>query len=105
MVILMLATLASPRTARADSHPEWSLSTSDQLLHFTASALMTVGGTALFKKQGQSKGSAILTASLLTLALGVAKERLIDSQWTPADMKANLLGIGAGAVASIVIPF
>lgn len=61
--------------------------------------------TLLLEKYRVSRAPAVLWASLFTLALGTAKELLVDSTHSPGDQLANAIGVAGSAAMVFTFEF
>lgn len=102
VIILSVLILFSPKQLRAHDH-EFDIKTTDHQLHMLSTYAISLTFTSFLTSRKVPRWKAVLLSSLTTLALGYGKEKLVDSQYSPGDMIAN--GIGVGAQALVVFTF
>lgn len=81
------------------------LKSQDKQLHMTASYSLALTSTLLLEKEGMERGPSVAIASLFTLAIGTAKELLVDETHSPGDQIANALGAATSAITVFVFEF
>lgn len=54
--------------------------------------------TSLLTSRKVPRWKAVFLSSLATMALGYGKEKLVDTSYSPGDMVANSIGVGAQAL-------
>lgn len=94
---LLIFVLFCPFLVRADDHV-LNLSKKDQQLHFGASFGIALTSTLILENYQVPRGQAILYGSLISLAVGAAKEYAYDKKASQGDMAANVAGIASSAL-------
>ena len=102
LILVTVLLIFSPRELKADDH-EFDLKTTDHQLHMLSSYAFSLTLTSFLTSRKVPRWKAVFLSSLTTMALGYGKEKLIDSTYSPGDMIAN--GIGVGAQALVVFTF
>lgn len=81
------------------SAPAKLLESQSEKTHAAASYGFALTSTLIFEKElGFSRDRSILYAALTTLALGFAKEHMIDDHYDKDDMIANFLGVTTSSI-------
>lgn len=83
---------------------EEKLSDSDKQMHMMASYAINYTAYTYFRSQKISKTRSMIYSSLLTIAVGAAKEAT-DETWSQKDFQADLIGTGVSLGTLIVIEF
>ena len=87
---------ATPLALRSASSSEWDPLAPDKVAHAAVSYSLTFTGTLLLEKLDVPRWQAVLIAGGATALLGLAKEYVIDTRASAADLAADALGIGVG---------
>ena len=103
LFLFIVALLGKSPTAQAGDH--FRLKNQDKQLHIAAAYGTSLTATLLLEKLSLSRTSSVLWASLFTMALGTAKEFLIDDHYSPGDQTANLIGTAGSAAMVFTFEF
>lgn len=99
-ILLLFVTLCTSSPAIADSS-SFDINRRDHQLHFGISAAGTVALTQVYKSAGVKYAPGLGMATML--AIGVAKELLVDKHPDTSDFEADVAGSFLGAGVSLVV--
>ncbi len=101
--LLALALLYAPVSSRAD---EFRVKSQDKQLHIAAAYGLALTSTLLLEKKANlSRWQSVLYASIFTMAVGTAKEFLVDDVYSAGDQWGNLIGTAGSAGMVFVFEF
>lgn len=101
--LFLILIFLSSSSAQADG---LRLKSQDKQLHMAAGYGLSLTGTLLLeRKAGLPKWRSILYASLVTMAVGTAKEFLVDDHYSAGDQWANLIGTAGSAAMVLTFDF
>ena len=104
LAFFLILALMVPNGSYAEGE-QFDITRSDHQGHVISSAAITVLGGVVFKQTGMDPGWAMVSAGLLTFALGATKELLIDDEYSSGDQMANGIGVISGVTIGIAFAF
>lgn len=90
VLFLLVVFLSSARPTHADS---FDAGETDKLAHMAAAYGLSLTGSTYLQTLGAPRWQAVLISSLATLAVGTAKELILDDSHSAGDQVANLIGV------------